>query len=164
MAEFDVKDSGERKQFAGGMQRDTTTGKIDYTLALDGPMFERYAAHLTKGAVKYKKRNWMLAEGEEELERFKESALRHFLQWYRGNMDEDHASAIWFNVNGAEYVKGKMQHPVMTPPTPHHASHCLSYRQSKTDCCGNYTDKRIPPLHKFCGNCGHCAWVGCSSY
>lgn len=95
------------------MQRDTTEGKTDYLLALDGPMFERYAQHLTKGAKKYKKRNWMQANGEAELERFRESALRHFLQWLAGDTDEDHAAAVWFNINGAEYVKERLD-PVAT--------------------------------------------------
>lgn len=108
MSNFVIKDSGERAQFSGGMVRDVTTGKTDFSLALDGPMFTRWAIHLTKGAVKYAKRNWMKAEGEEEYARFRESALRHFLQWFNGDTDEDHASAVFFNLNGAEYVKGKM--------------------------------------------------------
>lgn len=185
MGDFEVKDSGERHQFDSGMVRDTTEGKTDYLLALDGPMFQRYAEylyhaspgqvdfpsdfrkfatralvrwlkgemavednaaavlyyinsieagfplalspggvdfnavfegpmfdryaiHLTKGAKKYAKRNWMQATGQAELERFQESALRHFLQWLRGERDEDHAAAVWFNVNGAEYVKSRM--------------------------------------------------------
>lgn len=82
-------------------------GKVDYTLVLDGPMLERWAEHLTKGAEKYAARNWMLAEGEAELERFRQSAFRHFLQWMRGDVDEDHAAAVVFNLNGAEYVKGR---------------------------------------------------------
>lgn len=89
------------------MVRDVTTGKTNYALVLDGPMFHRWAAHMTAGAEKYAKRNWMQANGEAELERFKESAFRHFMQWYRGDTDEDHAAAVYFNVNGAEYVKAK---------------------------------------------------------
>jgi len=104
---MDIKDSGKRKEFASGMVRDVTEGKIDYTLAFDGPMFERYAKHLTKGAVKYSKRNWMKAKGQEELDRFRESALRHFLQWCRGETDEDHAAAVFFNINRAEYVESQ---------------------------------------------------------
>lgn len=111
MAEFTVKDSGKRQQFESGMVRDTTEGKTDYSLALDGPMFVRWAVHLTKGAVKYAKRNWMQANGQAEYDRFRESALRHFLQWYKGDIDEDHASAVFFNLNGAEYVKEKMSTP-----------------------------------------------------
>ena len=105
--EFKIKDSGERAQFESGMVRDVTGDKTDYTLVLDGPMFERWAVHLTNGAKKYAKRNWMKAAGEAEYERFRESALRHFVQWFRGERDEDHAAAVFFNINGAEYVKEK---------------------------------------------------------
>ena len=65
MSDFVVKDSGKRQEFNGGMVRDTTEGKTDYSLVLDGPMFDRWAIHLTKGAVKYAKRNWMKAAGQE---------------------------------------------------------------------------------------------------
>jgi len=106
---FEIKDSGKRQSFESGMVRDTSEGKIDYTLVLDGPMFQRWAEHMTKGAVKYEKRNWMKAQGQAELDRFKESALRHFIQWLRGDVDEDHASSVYFGINGAEYVKVKMR-------------------------------------------------------
>lgn len=106
---FEVKDSGERQQFASGMQRDVTTGKKDYTLVFDGPMLERWAALLTAGAVKYEKRNWMQATGQEELNRFRESAARHFVQWLRGDTDEDHGAAVMFNINGACYVEDRMK-------------------------------------------------------
>jgi hypothetical protein len=102
---FTIKDSGKRKEFNGGMVRDITEGKIDYLLIRDGVMYKRWAEHLTKGAVKYEKRNWMKATGEEELSRFKESAARHFEQWLNGDTDEDHAAAVFFNINGAEYLK-----------------------------------------------------------
>lgn len=102
---FIVKDSGKRETFASGMVRDTQEGKLDYTLILDGPMFDRWAEHLTKGAVKYEARNWMKARGEAEYERFRASAIRHLRQWLRGDRDEDHAAAVYFNINGAEYIK-----------------------------------------------------------
>lgn len=109
MSEFTVKDSGERQQFSSGMVRDTTEGKVDYTLLLDGPMLERWAQVLHKGAVKYAKRNWCKAEGQEEYDRFRESALRHMMDWLRGERDEDHAAAVMFNLNGAEYVLERME-------------------------------------------------------
>lgn len=105
---FVIKDSGERQQFESGMVRDVTTGKIDWLLVRDGPMLKRWAIHLTKGALKYTRQNWMKAEGEEELLRFKVSAARHFEQWLAGDVDEDHASAVYFNVCGAEYVKERL--------------------------------------------------------
>lgn len=101
---FTIMDSGKRQHFASGMQRDVTTDKIDYSLCFDGPMFERLAVHLTKGAKKYDARNWMKAESGEERDRFKSSAIRHFMQWMRGDRDEDHAAAVMFNINGYEYV------------------------------------------------------------
>jgi len=103
-----IKDSGKREEFISGMVRDTEEGKIRYDLALDGPMFDRYARHMTNGAKKYEPRNWMKAEGKEEYKRFKQSALRHFIQWFKGYTDEDHGSAVYFNINGAEYVKEKI--------------------------------------------------------
>jgi hypothetical protein len=105
---FVVKDSGKRLEFQSGMKRDVTEDKIDYTLALDGPMFKRLAIHLTKGAKKYDKRNWMKANSLEEYQRFRESAMRHFLDWYNGLRDEDHAAGVLFNINGAEYVRDKL--------------------------------------------------------
>ena len=102
---FKVKDSGKRMEFESGMVRDVTDGKTRFDLVYDGPMFQRWAEHLTKGAEKYDARNWMLAQGEAEAARFRESAFRHFIQWYRGDTDEDHAAAVLFNINGAEYVE-----------------------------------------------------------
>ena len=107
-AEQMIKDSGRRIQMAG-MQRDVTDGKIKYHLVFDGPMFERWAAHLTEGAKKYGERNWQDARTVEERDRFKESAVRHFIQWLRGDTDEDHAAAILFNVNGFEYVQSVLE-------------------------------------------------------
>lgn len=108
MSDFTVKDSGARKQFASGMVRDTNEGKTLWHLVHAGPMLKRWAEHLTKGAVKYSPNNWMKAAGEEERDRFKESAYRHFMQWYEGDRDEDHGAAVFFNINGAEYVEEKL--------------------------------------------------------
>lgn len=107
--EFDLKDSGERQMWESGMTRDVADDKIDFLLLRDGPMFWRWAVHLFKGSKKYSKRNWMLANSEDELARYRESAARHFEQWLRGDIDEDHAAAVFFNINAAEYLKVKME-------------------------------------------------------
>ena len=109
MAEFVTKDSGKRQEFEGGMVRDTTEGKVNWALVADGPMLKRWAELMTRGAIKYDARNWMKASGQAELDRARESAFRHFMQWYRGDVDEDHAAAILFNVNQVEYIKEKSQ-------------------------------------------------------
>jgi len=109
---FTVKDSGKRRTFASGVVRDVSEGKTQYHRVLEGPMFRRWADHLTKGAEKYPDNedgsaNWSKARNRPEYLRFKESALRHFVAWYYGEHDEDHASGVFFNINGAEYVKTK---------------------------------------------------------
>lgn len=107
--EFLIKDSGERMQFESGMVRDLVSGKTKYHLLRDGPMYRRWAIHLTKGAEKYDDRNWMKANGEAEQTRFQESATRHFEQWLAGDRDEDHAAAVYFNINGYEYVRDRLE-------------------------------------------------------
>jgi hypothetical protein len=117
--EFTVKDSGQRKTYPSGLLRDVTEGKTQWHRIADGPMAARWAEHLTKGAAKYPdlpdgRPNWSLASGPEELRRFRESAFRHFMQWYLGESDEDHAAAVFFNVNGAEYVRERMKEAPVT--------------------------------------------------
>ena len=106
--DFITKDSGQRLVSPSGMQRDVATDKIDYSLVFDGPMFKRWAALLDRGARKYDKRNWMKANSQEEYDRARESLVRHFVQYISGEVDEDHAAAIIFNINEMEYVKGKL--------------------------------------------------------
>jgi len=107
-ASFAVKDSGQRQEFEGGMVRDTNEGKTRYDLVADGPMLRRWAEHLTLGAKKYAARNWMMAQGHVEYERFRESAFRHFMDWWEGKTDEDHAAAVLFNINGVEFLKERL--------------------------------------------------------
>lgn len=111
--EFDIKDSGKREEFKSGMVRDTGD-KPRFLRIFVGPMTQRWAEHLHKGAKKYPDvkpgvPNWTLATGEMELQRFKESALDHMVKWLNGLTDEDHAAAVFFNINGAEYAKEKMK-------------------------------------------------------
>ena len=103
-----TKASGERQEFASGMKRDVTDGKTKWHLIFSGPMLERWAELMTRGAEKYDDDNWMKADSDVELNRFKQSAFRHFMQWYRGDTDEDHAAAVIFNINGKEYVEDVM--------------------------------------------------------
>jgi hypothetical protein len=110
---FEVKDSGQRQQFDSGMVRDVADGKTEWHRVADGPMLQRWAEHLTKGGVKYPDvapgvANWTLAAGAVEWARVRASAFRHFMQWFFGARDEDHAAAVYFNINGAEYVRERM--------------------------------------------------------
>jgi hypothetical protein len=107
MAEFKTRDSGKRITYSTGMNRDVNEGKPRYDL-IYVPMLKRWAELMQRGAVKYGARNWEKATTEEELERFKDSAFRHFVQWFSGEVDEDHAAAILFNISGAEMVRSKL--------------------------------------------------------
>jgi len=103
---FTTKDSGARQEFDTGMVRDTSMDKPRYDLVYL-PMFKRWAELMGRGASKYGERNWERASTHEELERFKASAFRHFIQWLEGEEDEDHAAAVFFNICGAEHVKAR---------------------------------------------------------
>lgn len=111
---FETKDSGERIEYASGMRRDVQSGKPRFDLLLvDGQPFEgqfltRFAALLARGAEKYGERNWQLASSQEELGRFRASGIRHMMQWATGEVDEDHAAAVAFNLMAYEYVKWKL--------------------------------------------------------
>lgn len=103
---YQIKDSGKRAEFQGGMVRDTSEGKLRPDLVRDGPMLNRWIIHLTNGAMKYEARNWMKGLGDPAvLERAFESADRHYHQWREGHIDEDHAAAVFFNINQVEYHK-----------------------------------------------------------
>lgn len=104
---FATKDSGKRVTFSTGMNRDVQDDKPRYDL-IDMPMLKRWAELMARGAVKYGVRNWCKAETEEELERFKASALRHMIQWFENDESEDHGAAVYFNIAGAEMVKTKL--------------------------------------------------------
>jgi len=105
---FETKDSGERKEFESGMRRDTTKGKPRYDL-IPLPILKRWAELMGRGAEKYGDNNWQLADSQEELDRFKASAFRHFIQWMSNEQDEDHATAVFFNISAYETIKEKIE-------------------------------------------------------
>lgn len=107
MIRFEI--AGESVPRDSGMNRQSEEGKIDYLLVRDGPMYKRWAELLTKAVPIRGRRNWMVARGAADMERFRRGAARHFEQWLDGETDEDHAAALIFNVNGVEYLKSLSQ-------------------------------------------------------
>lgn len=104
---FITKDSGKRQTFSTGMNRDVQDDKPRYDL-IYLPLLTRWAELMARGAKKYGENNWLKASTQEELNRFKASAFRHFIQYISGDEDEDHAAAVLFNIGGIEMVKEKM--------------------------------------------------------
>lgn len=113
---FETKDSGARLAYESGMVRDTNEGKARFDLIhpkgipYKHQMITRFAELMQRGQIKYGDRNWEKAIGQSELDRFKESALRHMEQWFCGEEDEDHAAAVWFNIMAYETTKYKIEH------------------------------------------------------
>lgn len=111
---WETKDSGERYVSDSGYQRDTQSGKprFDLLLANEVPygeqMLTRLASLLARGADKYSERNWEKADSTTDLERFRSSALRHLLQWMTGEIDEDHAAAVMYNIIAHESISWKL--------------------------------------------------------
>ena len=110
-----TKDSGKRQEYNSGMNRDLQDGKPQFDLIIPESqeytesLLYRWAMLMERGRAKYGKRNWEKANSKEEMERFKSSAFRHFMQWFHGEEDEDHAAAVLFNINAYESTKQKIK-------------------------------------------------------
>lgn len=89
-----------------GMVRSDPEGRPDYTL-IYLPLLERWAQHMAANIESKGRDNWRKASTPADRHRFEASAWRHFVAWYRGDTDEDHAAALLFNIAGVEYVKAR---------------------------------------------------------
>lgn len=127
---FTTKDSGAREVFPSGMTRDTEAGKPRYDL-VDPVMLKRWAELMGRGAVKYGANNWRKASSQVELDRFRSSAMRHFMQWMANDLDEDHSAAVMFNMAAAEYVKGRISEGLTRKTTNCKCLLCQESGQSK---------------------------------
>lgn len=112
---FTTKDSGKSKDYSSGMKRDDDSDKPHFEyLYVKGMPYEeqlitRWAELMQRGALKYGDRNFENASSEEELDRYKSSALRHMMQWQMDENDEDHAVAVMFNLMCGEMIKSKQK-------------------------------------------------------
>ncbi len=90
----DLKDSGERRVFGTGAQRDRgqLKGRPDLRPV---HALHRLDLHMEKGAKKYAARNWELGM---PLSEFYNSAARHAEKLLAGYTDEDHEAAWLWNV------------------------------------------------------------------
>lgn len=115
MGKFITKDSGKRQNYDSGMRRDLQNGKPNFHLIMaqglpyEEQLITRWAELMSRGAEKYGERNWELANSKEELERFKSSAFRHFIQAMCGETDEDHFAGVCFNLNAIVTLEYKLK-------------------------------------------------------
>ncbi len=104
---FQVKDSGKRQEYASGMVRDLQENKPRYDLVYL-PLLTDWAWQMGEGAKKYGEWNWTKSNSLEELNRFKASVFRHFVQFMNGEEDEAHHAAVLFNIGAIQYLKNKL--------------------------------------------------------
>lgn len=89
---YKIKDSGNRKKFKTGANRDMSKNKGRFDL-LPPQTIRALAIHYEKGCNKYGDRNW---EKGIPISSFLSSAIRHAFQVLDGLDDENHLiAAIW---------------------------------------------------------------------
>jgi len=96
--QLEVADSGHRRTFKTGAQRDRAEGKGRHDL-LFGAWYalDRAARHYERGAKKYTDRNW---EQGMPMSDYFASAIRHLGAIMVGDHTEDHYGALLFNALG----------------------------------------------------------------
>ena len=101
MSDYITKDSGERRKFNTGAQRDVVDGKGRYDL-ISPIMIERLAKLLQRGAEKYNDRNW---EKGMPLSVYMDSGMRHLFKFLEGHRDEDHLIAAIWNLQALLHIE-----------------------------------------------------------
>jgi hypothetical protein len=94
--EFALQDTGRRKLFDTGAQRDAGAGR-GYFHCLPYVAIEALAKLYEAGATKYGRDNWKLGM---PLNCYLDSMLRHALKLAEARVDEDHAAAVMWNAAG----------------------------------------------------------------
>lgn len=131
---YNIKDSGDRTEFASGAVRDMQSGKGRMDLLPWAAIME-VSKHCEAGALKY---------GEHNVDRgipthsLMSSAMRHAAKYMEGETDEDHLLAAAWNLLWA--VQMRITHPecVDTP-----------WREEKR---GEPVGQKSPEIH--CPHCG----------
>jgi hypothetical protein len=94
MTELILKDSGERDVYNSGAKRDNGGGKGRMDLIATQGLL-RLSRLYQAGAKKYADRNW---EKGMPVSRYVDAAFRHLTKYMAGCDDEDHLSAVAWNV------------------------------------------------------------------
>lgn len=102
---YTTKDSGERRVFSTGSQRDVREGKGRYDL-LPASCIRRLAQLYERGAKKYGDRNW---EKGQPLSSTTDSMIRHAFQYLAGDKEEDHLSAVVFNAFALMFTEEQIE-------------------------------------------------------
>lgn len=101
MATKDLPDSGQKKIFNSGAQRDGDAGRGRPSL-IPPCALRALAYRYEQGAVKYGPCNWMKGV---PLSRYVDSLSRHLLAVNEGDESEDHLGAILWNAASMMWTK-----------------------------------------------------------
>jgi len=106
----ETKNSWDNITYESWFKRENkeTENKPRYDL-IPRDVLKRIAELYTRGAKIYGDDNWSKARWE-ELNTFKQSAFRHFIQWMEGETDEEHGIAVIWNVMWREHCVNKEGH------------------------------------------------------
>ena len=110
MSDYITTDSGERRKFNTGAQRDVVDGKGRYDL-ISPIMIERLAKLLQRGAEKYNDRNW---EKGMPLSVYLDSGMRHLFKFLEGHRDEDHLIAAIWNLQALLHIEEMVKRGVLS--------------------------------------------------
>jgi len=110
LSDYITKDSGERRKFNTGAQRDVVDGKGRYDL-ISPIMIERLAKLLQRGAEKYNDRNW---EKGMPLSVYMDSGMRHLFKFLEGHRDEDHLIAAIWNLQALLHIEEMVKRGVLS--------------------------------------------------
>ena len=106
---YNIKDSGKRKIFDTGANRDVSSDKGRFDL-LPPATIKALAIHYEKGCNKYGDRNW---EKGIPIANYTSSGLRHIFLFIDGQNDENHLiAAIWNLVCAYETIL-RIQHRLL---------------------------------------------------
>ena len=94
MGDYKIKDSGDRRKFDTGSQRDMPVGKGRLDLVFWYTILE-LSKHFEQGAAKYEKNNWRKGQ---PLSVYFDSAMRHMTKYACGYTDERHDLAAMWNI------------------------------------------------------------------
>lgn len=98
---FVLKDSGNRRKYKTGAQKDKQVGKGRYDL-ISPISIRRLASIMEVGALKYSSRNW--EQGLPLCDHI-DSAKRHLDQLIEGQTDEDHAGQAFWHIHCLIHTK-----------------------------------------------------------
>ena len=147
--DFDeVKDSGERQEFSTGARRDIQKGKGRFDL-LPPRALRRLAKHYENGAVKYGDNNWLKGM---PLSRFLDSAGRHFANVLAGDLDEDHLTAIAWNILGIIELQERIEEgllPAELNDLPYTLEHNRFKDKNPTTECTNINCHDADPKDRY---------------